>query len=504
MKLLAKALRQWVHSAQDCGNKTMKNFYNKKGQSLVELGTLGALLIFCLGILLRYGMNANHQEDVAMRSFRKAFARARSYDIADKHSRYAYENKNDKAYQLSQIDAWWAKAMMEQYPKSFVSVNASFDPNWEYENKTQDTDKNLLNPPLPSNNWREVSYTVVEDRPMPSASGILPVAERSAFSATNSALWSIDVFDKPLIDNGQYQYHKLPRVEYEINGKRYSFTTAGFNEVVLDQDTGPIKIKEDIENWNGQGQCWRPKEVERLEVGDSVDLDGDSYEETVLESKTSVLKVIDDEGNNIKVADPKKYIIALSCTYSLIDVYYARESGENIVPEYKGNASEDIVTTRASYRLSEEEVDAALKDFTEILVQVYSGDFSGEDLYMYKKIKIEKWQNALKLLDQQEGEIDLSRTEDILARGGLKSDSLRRETTSLGGESSKFIRKEDAGGIVTTDEIRTQETISRIIKTVPDYGYWDRNGTYHSPAEGRLEVKDEFKTQKTETWNPGR
>lgn len=45
---------------------------NQKGQSLVELASFGAVLLFCLGILIQYGMRANYQQDLQMQAFRKA------------------------------------------------------------------------------------------------------------------------------------------------------------------------------------------------------------------------------------------------------------------------------------------------------------------------------------------------------------------------------------------------------------------------------------------------
>ncbi len=57
----------------------MNNLYYsqlKKGQALVELATLGAILLFCLSIFIRYGLQANYTQSIMMKGFRKAMKAA--------------------------------------------------------------------------------------------------------------------------------------------------------------------------------------------------------------------------------------------------------------------------------------------------------------------------------------------------------------------------------------------------------------------------------------------
>ena len=49
---------------------------NQKGQSLVELATFGTILLFCLAMLLQYGMQANYQQNLQMQAFRKTMKAA--------------------------------------------------------------------------------------------------------------------------------------------------------------------------------------------------------------------------------------------------------------------------------------------------------------------------------------------------------------------------------------------------------------------------------------------
>ncbi|UCB56780.1 MAG: hypothetical protein JSV30_06200 [Candidatus Omnitrophota bacterium] len=465
MSLSAQAQKPWAHSAH--------RFGNKKAQSLVELATFGTVLLFALTLLLRYGMSANQQQNMRMQTFRKAFVRARSYDYKARYSRYSEGDKNDPLFQFHQSDIWWQQAIAAQNPMNFVSSDECLDPGWEYENKILTDSGELVNPPLPSNHWRTVNYAVVEDKPVFSASGILPIAERAPAMAITEATCSIDLFMNP----GYGDKRALSRAEYEINGKRYSFTAAGYKEVTLTngklENGSPIIIKEDIEDWNGQGKCWRPKEVKVLKAGDIANVDDDPYEETVMEAKTSVLEVIDDEGNQVKVVNSEKNIIEL---YFSID--YVDENGS-----YAGTGHR-----KGRYTLSEEEIGAAAKDFIEINVclgSVYDGA-DADEKYMYRKekIKVIGWKNELKVLDQQEGEVFAERINPITGeeeKGGLLGSYNKKTEVN----ASTLERKENALGIETIEDINAREIFNRTIKT--------RDGDHN--------VQSSFSTQKTTTWD---
>jgi|GEM_PF-4891372 len=49
---------------------------NKKAQALIELAFFGSILLLCLSMLLRYGMQANYQQNIQMQAFRKAMKAA--------------------------------------------------------------------------------------------------------------------------------------------------------------------------------------------------------------------------------------------------------------------------------------------------------------------------------------------------------------------------------------------------------------------------------------------
>jgi hypothetical protein len=138
------------------------------------------------------------------------------------------------------------------------------------------------------NQWRQVNYIVLEDKPTVSVSGILPLQGRTSVGTSASALRSIDMFANQ--DYGVLA--DLPRVDYEINDRRHTFTTAAYREYTAHDN---MRSKEDIEDWDGIGPCWQWKIVtlDEIEPPTSVDVDEDGYEEYVMEKDGNILKVID-------------------------------------------------------------------------------------------------------------------------------------------------------------------------------------------------------------------
>ena len=223
--------------------KHLRHLTKQNGQALVELAMFGTVLLFCLSLLMSYGMSTIYNQNMKMQGFRKAFVRASSSNSAR---------------------------------------SGNINPNWDYEHPDPGE------PPLPSNHWRQVNYIVLEDKPTISVSGILPLSGRTSVGTSTSALRSIDMFAGQ--DYGVLA--DLPRVEYEINDRRYSFTTAAYREYTADDN---MRMKEDIADWDGTGPSWQWKMVtlDEIEPPTSVDVDQDGYEEYVMEKDGDILKVID-------------------------------------------------------------------------------------------------------------------------------------------------------------------------------------------------------------------
>ena len=55
----------------------------KNGQATVELAIFGSVLIFCLGLLINYGMYYNLSQMHQMRAFRKTLARANDETVRE-------------------------------------------------------------------------------------------------------------------------------------------------------------------------------------------------------------------------------------------------------------------------------------------------------------------------------------------------------------------------------------------------------------------------------------
>ncbi|MBN3038977.1 MAG: hypothetical protein JW869_06150 [Candidatus Omnitrophica bacterium] len=223
---------------------------NKRAQALVEFAMFGAVLLVVFAFMLRYGMGTIQKQSAMMHGQRKAFVRASS---------------------------------------SNSGRSGNINPGWSYENS---------NPPLPSNTWRNVTYVVIEDKPVFSPSGVLPVVERTPIGMSFDAVRSIDMYG--IMSYGSTA--DLPRLEYEINGRRYSFTTAAFVEY---QEHDQMRKKEDIPDWDGQGPSWQWVTVSSAGEGEAVDVDGDGYEEYVMEKSGTTLKCIDYQEGEV---NPNKRI----------------------------------------------------------------------------------------------------------------------------------------------------------------------------------------------------
>lgn len=228
--------------------KRLRHLTKQNGQALVELAMFGTVLLFCLSLLTSYGMSTIYNQNMKMRSFRKAFVRASANDT-----------------------------------NSPRRGHVRFDPGWDYEHPDPGE------PALPGNHWRQVSYVVLEDKPTVSVSGILPLSGRTSVAMGASALRSIDMFankdfpDDPNDPDDPAQ-KDLPRTEYEINDRRYSFTTAAYREY-SEAELGELRQKADIPDWDRTGPFWQWKIVtlDEIEAPTSVDVDGDGHEEYVLE-----------------------------------------------------------------------------------------------------------------------------------------------------------------------------------------------------------------------------
>lgn len=70
MKLLnVQDMRIWIGLKKNC-------LINQKAQALVELATFGSLLLFCLALLLHFGLQMNYQQNIQMQTFRKGLKMA--------------------------------------------------------------------------------------------------------------------------------------------------------------------------------------------------------------------------------------------------------------------------------------------------------------------------------------------------------------------------------------------------------------------------------------------
>ena len=146
-----------------------------------------------------------------------------------------------------------------------------------------------------TNRWRNVNYTIFDDKPLISTQGLLPVVERMIVGNTVSATRSMDMYGQMVYGDDEH----MPRTEFEINGTRYSFPSGGFVEY---QEHSAMRKKETKPNWDGTGVYWEWITVDTASEGDVVDVDGDGYEESVMGKSGTTLQCIDYQEGEINTA----------------------------------------------------------------------------------------------------------------------------------------------------------------------------------------------------------
>ncbi|MDD4910620.1 MAG: hypothetical protein PHR44_08110 [Candidatus Omnitrophica bacterium] len=227
----------------------------KSGQALTELALFGTALFLVIGFFVKYGTTLNYNHGLSMQVFRQSY-------------KEAYDARNDA---------------------------------------------------------RTITYARFTQLPVPDPGnplGLSGYAERTPFVQFNSAVWTQKLFYNITWDKQE----DLPRVIYDFGDKRYTFTTAGFRTIYvrdghLESPEGtvlsamPRKRKDIDPKKNADGKPvffedkdnavdsrvnvrqmrwvaengdrlrsweWEDVAVDKISKGDSLDLDGDGEEESVL------------------------------------------------------------------------------------------------------------------------------------------------------------------------------------------------------------------------------
>jgi hypothetical protein len=109
---------------------------------------------------------------------------------------------------------------------------------------------------------------------------------------------------------------ELPRIDYMINGKFSSYTTADWRWVEL---VSNMQKRENKEGWNGQGVYWKWRAVQPDEVkkGDILDVDGDGQEESVIKIKDGRALVLDKQEGQIDLSGEAEERGGLSPDYEI-------------------------------------------------------------------------------------------------------------------------------------------------------------------------------------------
>ncbi|MCM8800166.1 MAG: hypothetical protein NC900_05525 [Candidatus Omnitrophica bacterium] len=195
-----------------------------KAQSILELAIFGSIILFLLGVLISYGLGANFEQHLQMQTFRKA--------------------------------------LFEALKRAHSSIN--------------------------------VNLNVIKDLSIPDVNSPFDISETSPYSANIALSWSNDLY-AGLDDLDE---RDLPRIDYIINGVRKTYKIANYKYKIVPVSTedgeSVVKFKrkqtdfEDKYLINGtegsDGIYWYWEEVDAQVVGenDSLDVDNDKKEETVI------------------------------------------------------------------------------------------------------------------------------------------------------------------------------------------------------------------------------
>lgn len=168
---------------------------NKKAQSLTELAVFGSILLLVLSFLISYGMRYNYQQDLQMRSFRRALS---------------------EAYVSGRPDATASVVMLEDKhipdPRdmfgagSIVPVQAGAEVTWGNTlNDMPNVSVDPLAPDLPRVEYRingaTYQYTTARYTPAPFENYYFKVpgqAERVKISKTDIKIYNPDPVEDPL------------------------------------------------------------------------------------------------------------------------------------------------------------------------------------------------------------------------------------------------------------------------------------------------------------------
>lgn len=257
---------------------TKINLFQPKAQTLIELATFGTIALLCLGVLIRYGMNAIHSQAMSMETFHEATAGA------------LHEGLNVS-------------------PQDVASGDANGRPS-------------------------QINLIKIQDRIMPSPDSKLGLGQRSPASGSAGLMLTQDMY-------GQYDYKKndlpsldvstlneeLPHFYINLNNQSYSqnigdssstplftlgydpYTSAKFKKIdvdphmaknqtvpaqgLIDFDDDGLYTGIDWETYTGQmpeqskpGQCWKIDHKKWIDVakagGGAYDIDGDGKWEALV------------------------------------------------------------------------------------------------------------------------------------------------------------------------------------------------------------------------------
>lgn len=168
------------------------------GQAMTELAIFGSVLLFVMGIFIRYGLVLNYQQNLDQQAFRQAMQ-------LGENGRVSVKIRGARG----EVD-WWDKP-----------VN-----NYTYEDDEGNTVTSAMDRALAR---QDINYTVQKDKPIPDPSNPLAIPQRVPMASNAQIRYGNAQYKTMVPGTTEREREELPRTYININDKNiFAFTTGDF------------------------------------------------------------------------------------------------------------------------------------------------------------------------------------------------------------------------------------------------------------------------------------
>jgi len=262
---------------------------NKRGQSAVELAIFGTIFLFCLGILISYGMSYNFQQRQMMQAYKET--RQKSYDIIDAGNKGPFASAdmvviNDKHIPDPQ-DAWGIGGFQPVGASYGITVTNRLYSGANYGDRDQ----------LPRINFKingqPYSYTIADFAP-PYTSPFPQLTMKISDLLDKFKLTDRSIDSAPNEGDGLYYRYidlDINTIDKDANGNPHGPCFNSRDELCNCEDGEAIEFNDDGDP--------NTETVLLLARGMSADFNGDNSEETIVGFNKDIIVGQDKDDKDI-------------------------------------------------------------------------------------------------------------------------------------------------------------------------------------------------------------